>query len=341
MKVFIHYKPKRSQDAFEGTRIRKNLKGACESADITWVDSLQKDVEIAHFLSPRDLILIKEAKAKGIKTVLSVGFAEDDPGASFYEKTFSGKNVFLEKAILTMKSVDLILVPEETTLARVKEVLPDAKVEILPPAVNIERFSKVTTEAKIFRRYFGLTDSAKIVCSCGNYGDYDFVKLLKKTAKLTPNIQFYFFGAVSRFDPFKIGKRFRSAFASPNMHFLELVQDDIYRSALMNSIAYISNDDWRLDSVSALEAFASKTQVVTIRREKGEYTNPLFIEGKTILSFDSEEKLSEYLVALYNQEAETTIISAYEMAKSHSLELHGSRLNAIYQALIHEAGDSK
>ena len=37
MKVLIYYNPGKSADAFEGARLRKTLKGACEVSDITWL----------------------------------------------------------------------------------------------------------------------------------------------------------------------------------------------------------------------------------------------------------------------------------------------------------------
>ena len=62
MKVFIHYKPPKSADFFEGTRLRKTLKGACEVVDVPWVDAPQEGVSVAHFISPADLLLLKQQK---------------------------------------------------------------------------------------------------------------------------------------------------------------------------------------------------------------------------------------------------------------------------------------
>ena len=36
MKILIHFQPANSDYLFEGARLRKTLKGACESVGVTW-----------------------------------------------------------------------------------------------------------------------------------------------------------------------------------------------------------------------------------------------------------------------------------------------------------------
>ena len=54
MRVFIHYKTALSRETFEGSRLRKVLKGECEEAGVTWIDDIFAEPDIAHFLTPRD-----------------------------------------------------------------------------------------------------------------------------------------------------------------------------------------------------------------------------------------------------------------------------------------------
>ena len=54
MRVFIHYKTALNRETFEGSRLRKVLKGECEEAGVTWIDDIFAEPDIAHFLTPRD-----------------------------------------------------------------------------------------------------------------------------------------------------------------------------------------------------------------------------------------------------------------------------------------------
>ena len=55
MRVMIHFQNNPSHDAFEGIRVRKTLKGACEKQGIVWVDSKYANPDIAHFISSKDI----------------------------------------------------------------------------------------------------------------------------------------------------------------------------------------------------------------------------------------------------------------------------------------------
>ena len=90
MKVFIHHRQKKETAIFEGARMRKTLKGACEAVGVEWVDSPHMDAEIAHFISPRDLHLAKAEKERGSKIVVSAFYCESDPEACYFKETWTG-----------------------------------------------------------------------------------------------------------------------------------------------------------------------------------------------------------------------------------------------------------
>ena len=328
MKVFIHYEPRHLTDSFEGTRLRKTLKGACELVDVPWVDTPQEGVGIAHFLSPMDMLLLKAQKEAGVKTVISAFYAEDDPGASFLKE---GKELRLApRALEFLNEADLVLVPDE----RMKEFAlghgVTSTLKILEPAVRMNRFSNTAIEKPIFTRYFGLKPGVKTVVATGSYSDKKTINLIKNVAKSCPNLQFYFFGAKRI-----VGSLFLSRMPGrpKNLHFMDLVQDDIYRSALMNSAAYISNDSVRPDVIGALEAFASKTQVVAFNSPK---PNPLLKAGESCFFFSTAEEMGRYLATLNSDSHQSTIEPAYAIAKAHNLVSYGKILKGYYEALLQE-----
>ena len=331
MKVFIPYTSRKATDAFEGSRVRKTLKGACEVADISWVDSPREKVDVAHFLSPSDHALLKDKKKEGVPCVVSAFYAEDDPRAGFLSR--GEKPRLTPKALAMLNDADLVLVPSERLKAFAEGAGVKARIELLEPAVRINRFSNLTDEAKIFRRYFGIRPEEKIVVATGTYYDKKSFNSIKKAVKACPNLSFYFFGSTYQND--RLGLfRFIRGFGKPhNLHFQNIVQDDIYRSALMNSLAYIASDSPRPNAIGPMEAFASKTQVVAFETAR---THPLLVEGESCYFFKSPEEMGKYLSALNSGIAESTIDSAYAIAKSHNLIFHGEKLKKFYQSLIQE-----
>ena len=328
MKVFIQYKPRNPADAFEGTRLRKTIKGACELVDLSWVDAPQEGVDIAHFISPADMALLKSQKERDVKTVVSAFYAEDDPEASLLEVK---NTVRLKKAALHFLNLaDLVLVPDERMEPFARHEGVTSPIRILEPAVRMNRFSKTAAESKIFRRYFGVPSDVKVVVATGSYADRNTVKLVKKVASCCPNLEFYFFGAKGRFDPFNLAKKTARLSRTANLHFKDIVQDDVYRSALMNSIAYISNDSVRPDPIAPLEAFASQTQVVAFNSAR---PNPILIENESCYFFSYPEEMAAYLTSLNSGTAESTIDSAYAIAKAHNLVSYGRKLKTYYEAL--------
>ncbi len=331
MKVFIPYTTRKATDAFEGSRVRKTLKGACEVADISWVDSPREKVDVAHFLSPSDHALLKEKKKEGVPCVVSAFYAEDDPRAGFLTKREKPK--LTKRSLAMLNEADLILVPTERLKQFAKDSGVTTNIEVLEPAVRINRFSNTAAEAKIFRRYFGVRPEEKIVVATGTYYDKKAFNSIKKTVKACPNLSFYFFGATYSND--RLGLfRFIRGFGKPhNLHFQNIVQDDIYRSALMNSVAYIATDSSRPNAIGPMEAFASKTQVVAFEAAR---SNSLLVEGETCYFFKTPEEMGKYLSSLNSGIAESTIVSAYEIAKSRNLIHHGKKLKKFYNNLIQE-----
>lgn len=328
MKVFIHYQPRHPADSFEGTRLRKTLKGACELVDVPWVDTPQEGVKIAHFLSPADALLLKAQKELGVKTVISAFYAEDDPGASFLKGNRELR--INDRTLEFLNEADLVLVPDERMKTFAQKRGVTTKIEILEPAVRMNRFSNQAIEKPIFLRYFGIKEETKTVVATGSYQDKKTLNLIKNVAKTCPNLQFYFFGAKSIIGALSLTN---SLGRPKNLHFMDLVQDDIYRSALMNSAAYISNDSVRPDPIGPLEAFASKTQVVAFTSS---HPNPLLREGESCFFFENAETMGKYLATLNSPSFESTIEPAYAIAKAHNLVFYGRQLKGYYEALLQE-----
>ena len=330
MRVFIHYAPKHARDSFEGTRLRKTIKGACELVDIEWVDFSSVSCDVAHFISPLDYPLLRQKKNEGTPCVVSCVYAEREKRASFFEENILGDIYLNRRSRKILQATDLILVPSNN----IKEILESSgittKIEVVEPAVRLDRFDEATTEKEIFLRYFRIHNGTKTVVATGSYSDKTSVNLMKKLANLCPNIEFYFFGSSSTIDPLNLIKMARNFHRGPNLHFCSLVQDDIYRSAMTSSIAYVECPSAKPDSMVLLEAFAARCQVVGLQPKK---PNPLLVDGLTAKLFDNAEDMGSYLLDLAAGKAKDTLEEAYMQAKGRSLYNLGKDLKDVYQRL--------
>ena len=195
-----------------------------------------------------------------------------------------------------LEIADLILVPGEGLRRYLEDLGLQAKVRVLRPTVDLHRFNGPSKETMIFPRYFTLPPNAKTVIATGSYADKKSLNFIKNVAKACPKIEFYYFGVFPKRDHLGLSRAVSLVKKPNNLHLLRTVQDDIYRSGILNCIAYISNDSMRPDAIRPLEAFAAKTQVVVIGPEREGTENLLLREKETCFYFKTPEEMAEYLL---------------------------------------------
>lgn len=327
MKVFIHYKPKRAESAFEGTRLRKNLKGECEEVDVTWTDNKLSDPDIAHFISPYDIALLRKFREKGVKTIVSAFYCERDPYASFIKLNRRGMHL-KKRAKAMLNEADLVLVPNEKIKDFAEKSGVSAPIAVVPASVNPERFVLAPLEREVFYRYFGVREDTKLVVCNGSYSEHAKLRSLIKIAKLCPQVRFYFFG----FAGVGMGAvvRFYQNRAPENLTFAPLLEDDVYRSALERSSAYLVLNSLP-DGVGLLEAFASKSVVIAMGDQS---LNPLIVKDVSAFLVKNEQEVAEVIDNIYLGKGKDTIIASYAAAKKYSLAKQANTLKTTYEAVL-------
>ncbi len=329
MKVCIHFPHLHGADAFESTRLRKTLKGACESVDIAWEEEPSSSTEIAHFFSPLDEKLLLKCKKKGIKTVLSCFYCENDFRAAFLQDK-QGEKKIGEKVVRMMNEADLVFVPTVGLASLARNEGVTSKIKVLDVGVNLDRFSSKSVEANIFPRYFRVRPDEKFVMCVGSYEDEKTLTALKKIASLTPKITFYFFGSKRRF-PFYFGLRKYKKGSPSNLIYEPIVEDDVYRSALMHCLAYLLLDGEHPDQMALMDAFASGAEVVAIGEQKA---NPILENGKNCLLFKDEKEASLGLARLYLEKDKAIIMAGYAIAERCALPCFAKQLKEAYEETL-------
>ncbi len=339
MKVLIHFQPANSDYLFEGARLRKTLKGACESVGVTWVDGFSSAPDIAHFLSAEDVRLLEKAKAKGIKTIVSAGYTEADRKARFYDYPIGKKPLLKKKAKRIIEEADLTLVPDEITKKRFLKDGAKGNFLILPAAVNITRFDAVTpAEKSVFKRYARVKDDDHYVLSSVHLEDKETVNIYKKIAALRPEYRFFVLIGRPKSWLSWLSVRLDQRKAPKNLVFSPLIEDDVYRSALLNASCYLKIGSYYSGEIQILEAFAAKTPVIAYGEQEN---SPLLKDGVNSEFATTPKEAADILVELWKGSDKEMVAEAYRTAKANSLPNFGKKLQQIYEDLLNSKEETQ
>jgi glycosyltransferase involved in cell wall biosynthesis len=332
MKVLVYFNPGEKNDCFTAARLRKNIKGSLELADVPWVESIFALPDIVHVLSPDDEPKVHDAKLDGLKVVVSALYTEYDPAARYFQKDPDGFYALKSKAERILEAADLVLVPSLGGKKALSEAgIKNPHIAILPSGVNMTRFEKTDpVETGVVYRYLRFPPEEKFVFSVGDYEDNDVLERFTEIARALPKIRFYFTGIKRGIGSDALLKKLNRE-TPENCHFIDMLEDDVFRSAMINASVYLSFPSPRSDQLTALEAMAAKTQVIA-------YGTPLegdvIEDKKNAYCALSKEKVAKTIESYCAGKLAPTIIEGYRKAKSCSLDRVGQRLKADYESLL-------
>ena len=170
MIVFVRFAPGVRNDIFEGTRLRKNIKGGLELNNIKWVESVFAGPDVCHYLTPVDEGKAHDAKLDNYPIVVSALYAENDPYCRYLERGTDSFYALSPRAIKLLEMADLVLVPSLSAKNLLFQCgLQNSAIEIVTPGVNVTRFEILDPlEGEVFHRYFRLSKDDRYVISVGD-----------------------------------------------------------------------------------------------------------------------------------------------------------------------------
>ena len=333
MRVLVYFRPKEKFDNFEGARLRKTIKGALEINNIEYTTREVDRYDIAHFISPMDENKINSCLENHIPVVLSALYCESDLEASYLEyvtKKDKRTVVLTPRAEKVLNKVNLVLVPTKEAKEFLVESGIRTPIEVVTTGVNLSRFNFLREDEKdIFYRYYREKREKRLVVSIGSYDNVDGVSAFIKTAKLNPDCLFYYFAQRNVKLNFKYRMIIRKS--PKNCHFVDIPEDDIYRSALINSDLFMYNGYDTAGIVSILEAMAAQTEIV-IRNQ------PLFadilVNEKTCYIGQYSETLTAIACDYLDDKIYPTKEEAFKYASTQGIDVVGERLKDIYEKLL-------
>lgn len=322
MKVCVCFNPKEKNDNYEGTRLRKNIKGALELADVPYAKSIIDTYDLIHFISLDDERRINDAYEEGVPTLFSALYCESDNSASTLNKT----NTLTLRATKLLNKIDVVLVSDKKSKEFLLNNGVTSNIEIVTPGVNISRFEFPNSlEEDIFYNYYQLEKDQKFVAIFGTYDDSDIKNQLIEIAKAVPYPIFYFGNA-------KVSYVSRLMHKIPaNLRFSTLLNNELYCSMMKKASAYVVLDNSKHSPISLLEAMASKTQIFAL---KPLGLNEEMLDDKYAYTTDNIVDLSNLINQYLKGEIPSKINECYKYAKKNSLKYLSKELINIYQKLI-------
>ena len=119
--------------------------------------------------------------------------------------------------------------------------------------------------------------------------------------------------------------------APKNVHFKNILPDDIYRSLLLNADVFMLPGYNLAGIISVEEAMAAKCQLIV---RKSSIFPELLKNEKTAYIAQFSETLTSLCLDYLNGEIQPTTQEAYEQVSEHSLQKFGDQLVNIYNSLI-------
>ena len=317
--------------------MRKTIKGALEMVDVQYTSNLFDDYDVAHFMSPDDESKLNIAIERGVPTVVSALFGEDDPTVRFLvHKNKDGKRTtaLKNKALKMLNKATLVLVPSENAKQFLIESGVTTPIEVCVPGVSLARFNfSRDDEKELFYRYFREDKNKKIVLALGEYtNNMEGIHAFINVAQKRDDTVFYYIGCES--SSLISGRAKKIIKEAPkNVHFKNILPDDIYRSLLLNADVFMLPGYNLAGVVSIEEAMAAKCQLIV--RKSSIY--PEFLKNEeTAYVAEFSETLTSLCLDYLDNEIQSTVQKAYEKVSEFSLPNFGHRLIDIYNSLINK-----
>ena len=338
MKILVSFEPNKKVSDFEGARLRKTIKGSLEMVGVDYTSNFLDSYDVAHLISPIDDSIIKEIKEKNIPIIASALYCENDPLASYleYKVTKKGEKIIhlTNRSLKFLNKVDLVLVPSERARAFLINEGVITDIAVVLPGINLSRFNLARDDEKeIFYRYFREDPKKQLVVGLGNYDSkMTGINTMINAARKVPGALFYYIGRETKLNALKSLKlKAIMKLAPKNIKFVNIVPDDIYRSALMNASVFVIPEYRTLGIVSVMDAMAAKCQIIA---RKQDVISDLLIDNKNAYIGEFSETLTSLTKDYLLNKIKPTINEAYKEVSKCNLKAFGEQLKFYYQEQI-------
>lgn len=330
MKVLVAYAPGAKYDGFEGARLRKNIKGSLELNHSDWVESILFNPDLVTFFSPEDENKIKDYQTDGYCCLMYALASENDPKTRCLSYGENGIKL-RTKAEKMLERADAIIVPNERCANIIKSQGITKPIYKHIPGVNLSRF-EITDEieSSLVYRYLKINQSQKYSISVGNFEDVNAIKNARLIAENNKDTQFYVLGSLRTPGGLRISPRRISKGNPPNLKFLSVIPDDVFRSAIVHASCVTILGDSCLASMLALEALASKTPLFV----NGDADNEIVFDKRNAYCDKDPIRLSRMMIEYQEGKLPSLVNEGYLTARDRTLTKSGAELIELFKGIL-------
>lgn len=326
MRVLLYIKNKKHKEHLdEKMRVYRNYITCAKLNGINYVTNLRHSFDIAHFLSlddKKEILKVIKMKKKVIVSCFN----------SIKETNLILNNgVFLKEVVNLLNKVDVVLVPTIASKLFLKNNGVITSVEILTQGINSERFNNMDdVEKNAFIEYAGIMEKSKIILGMCNYSKVDDVNFYYQMSVRFPNYQFYLIGTKMSKFVIPYGAKEMLKMKPKNLHYKYILDEDLYKSAMINTSAFLLPPECSTVEETILEAMILKKQIIGFKNillDDIILNNRLALLGRTI------EEVGDIFEGYQNQTIDSTVDQAYSYALKQNYETIADFLKKTYEML--------
>ncbi len=330
MKIFVYTNKNTNYlENFEAVRMRKNIKTALELSGVTCVDTICGEFDVGHFVSAKNYSKINDLLLDKIPVVVSALMCENDPHGKITE-IIKGDFQLQNKYKRVLNKVNAIVVNNSKAKLFLKTEGVTTPIYIIRSGINLTRFLELTeVEKNIFYRYFAERETNNFIISTGNYEHKAEIKKLIDIASICSDVKFYFFGkAKSKIVLNRLVRKYNKK-ALANLKFYPLVDDDVYRSAIINCNGFLSLNNNLSTSVATIEPLVIGKRVIIIGDKEHSWLDNDF---KNLNYANNNYEASELIHKIIRGELKD--VKDEKIMNNYDLKIIGKEYVQLYKKLI-------
>lgn len=292
------------------------------------------DYDILHIntYGLKSFLLAHKAKKMGKKIIYHAHSTEED-----FRNSFIGANavskIFKRHLIHLYSLGDAVITPTEYSKKILENYGIKSPIYAVSNGIDLNKYQRSQEKERAFRKYFGLSDSQKVVISAGLFierkGILDFVKIAEEFPKVT----FIWFGHAPLYTiPRKIRQVVKKKHPK-NVIFPGYLRGDVYEGAYTAADLFFFPSYEETEGIVVLEALASEQ--LALVRDIPVY-NPWLIDGDNVLKATDNNGFTKKIQEVLSKDNKKIIVNGRTVAENRSIEEVAKQLKKVYQLVIEE-----
>jgi len=337
MKICLYFEAEKMLQTSGIGRALQHQKRALESAGIEYTLDPEDEYDLLHIntVGVSSSSVIANAKKRNKKVIYHAHSTEEDFRDSFLLSNQMAP--FFKRHIVNLYAqADAIITPTPYAKSLLEAYGLTMPIHPVSNGIDLKHYAKDDQKIKAFRKYFGLSETQKVVISVGLYLKRKGIQDFMEVAKQFPDVKFIWFGYTPLISiPASIRHMIEDH--PSNVILPGYVKGPIIEGAYASANHFFFPTYEETEGIVVLEALASKCPVLV--RDIGVF-NPWLVDGVNCHKAFDNEGFSAILRQSFEGTLSSTLEAAYQTASERTLPNIGQQLKEIYVPLLNEGGST-